>query len=735
LKPSTRFIRLSAYTLAIGIPGTIIVGLISNILNDIFTKTQLASPQEIKNAIGQHLPVAIVGVIIWVLTASAAIYLRLREQPSPGQRLSTVTTLVGGDTVDIGDRDRRNQLIVLNQVRHFWIEGMLEHSLHGAAMIDIGLSYKPDAVVYPWQMVIPQSDGSTQVLPPGSKIIDLFDQHSGTLLILGEPGAGKTTILLDLARSLIARAEQDARLPIPVIFNLSSWTQAQQSLSDWLRDELSRKYNVPAQVGAAWIETDRVLPLLDGLDEVSQRLHERCIEMINTFRQDHGLGPLVVCSRSADYNSLKMKLRLETAVVLQPLTPSQIDMALTRAGRKLAAVRTTVKKRGTDRDALRTLLESPLMLSVVLLAYQDVPISSLGSLKTVDAWRDHVFTAYVQRMLSRPRVNAHYTSTEINRWLIWLAAKMQGHSQAIFYLEDLSPTWLTTDKQRQAWRSTVVISITLLGGLVLGLGVDLGVGLGFGLGGGLLLELVRGLIGGLGFGLGGGLLLELVRGLIGGLGFGLLLGLGFGLGEGLDGKDRDTMKPVEGFAWSWVAVLKGLRSRVALGLVLGLGGGLGVGQFGGLVLGLIGGLVGVVYDGLQRKSDNVESRLTPNHGVWKSARNALIGGLGGGLFGGLIGGLIGGLGGGLIGGLGGGLFGGLGGGLFGGLFGGLHYGGYICIRHTVLRLFLWRKGYIPLNYVCFLDEAADRILLRKVGGGYTFIHRMLLDYFASRYNA
>jgi len=691
LKPSTRFIRLSAYTLAIGIPGTIIVGLISNILNDIFTKTQLASPQEIKNAIGQHLPVAIVGVIIWVLTASAAIYLRLREQPSPGQRLSTVTTLVGGDTVDIGDRDRRNQLIVLNQVRHFWIEGMLEHSLHGAAMIDIGLSYKPDAVVYPWQMVIPQSDGSTQVLPPGSKIIDLFDQHSGTLLILGEPGAGKTTILLDLARSLIARAEQDARLPIPVIFNLSSWTQAQQSLSDWLRDELSRKYNVPAQVGAAWIETDRVLPLLDGLDEVSQRLHERCIEMINTFRQDHGLGPLVVCSRSADYNSLKMKLRLETAVVLQPLTPSQIDMALTRAGRKLAAVRTTVKKRGTDRDALRTLLESPLMLSVVLLAYQDVPISSLGSLKTVDAWRDHVFTAYVQRMLSRPRVNAHYTSTEINRWLIWLAAKMQGHSQAIFYLEDLSPTWLTTDKQRQAWRSTVVISITLLGGLVLGLGV----GLGFG------------------------------------LGVGLLLGLGFGLGEGLDGKDRDTMKPVEGFAWSWVAVLKGLRSRVALGLVLGLGGGLGVGQFGGLVLGLIGGLVGVVYDGLQRKSDNVESRLTPNHGVWKSARNALIGGLGGGL----IGGLIGGLGGGLIGGLGGGLFGGLGGGLFGGLFGGLHYGGYICIRHTVLRLFLWRKGYIPLNYVCFLDEAADRILLRKVGGGYTFIHRMLLDYFASRYNA
>ena len=44
------------------------------------------------------------------------------------------------------------------------------------------------------------------------------------------------------------------------------------------------------------------------------------------------------------------------------------------------------------------------------------------------------------------------------------------------------------------------------------------------------------------------------------------------------------------------------------------------------------------------------------------------------------------------------------------------------------------NGSIPGNYVRFLDYAAERILLRKVGGGYTFIHRMLLDYFAARYD-
>ena len=40
--------------------------------------------------------------------------------------------------------------------------------------------------------------------------------------------------------------------------------------------------------------------------------------------------------------------------------------------------------------------------------------------------------------------------------------------------------------------------------------------------------------------------------------------------------------------------------------------------------------------------------------------------------------------------------------------------------------------FAPLNYVCFLDYATARIFLRKVGGGYIFVHRMLLEYFAAK---
>ena len=66
-----------------------------------------------------------------------------------------------------------------------------------------------------------------------------------------------------------------------------------------------------------------------------------------------------------------------------------------------------------------------------------------------------------------------------------------------------------------------------------------------------------------------------------------------------------------------------------------------------------------------------------------------------------------------------------------GLISGVIFGGYICIQHYLLRLTLGIYNLAPMNYVKFLDYAADRILLRKIGGGYVFIHRMIMDYFAS----
>ena len=59
-----------------------------------------------------------------------------------------------------------------------------------------------------------------------------------------------------------------------------------------------------------------------------------------------------------------------------------------------------------------------------------------------------------------------------------------------------------------------------------------------------------------------------------------------------------------------------------------------------------------------------------------------------------------------------------------------HGAGFVCLKHLIVRLLLWRSGCIPWNYARFLDYAAERIFLQKVGGGYIFVHRTLLEYFA-----
>ncbi|MGH8909320.1 MAG: hypothetical protein ACRD0K_23205 [Egibacteraceae bacterium] len=61
---------------------------------------------------------------------------------------------------------------------------------------------------------------------------------------------------------------------------------------------------------------------------------------------------------------------------------------------------------------------------------------------------------------------------------------------------------------------------------------------------------------------------------------------------------------------------------------------------------------------------------------------------------------------------------------------GMAFGGLVCLQHLVLRGLLAYHGCAPLRYVSLLNEATGQLLLRRVGSGYMFVHRMLLDYFA-----
>jgi hypothetical protein len=161
--------------------------------------------------------------------------------------------------------------------------------------------------------------------------------------------------------------------------------------------------------------------------------------------------------------------------------------------------------------------------------------------------------------------------------------------------------------------------------------------------------------------------------------------------------------------------LRGSIFGLSIGLIFGLIFALSSGLIFGLIFGLILGLIFVLVSGLIGGfTDRIKvDKASPNQGIKLSRKNSLVvfvTWLTVGLIRGLIFGLIGGV-------------------IFG-LIAGLNRGGSAVIKHYALRLTLWRNGYMPLNFVAFLDHCAMLILLKKVGGGYIFIHRMLHEYFA-----
>jgi len=315
-------------------------------------------------------------------------------------------------------------------------------------------------------------------------------------------------------------------------------------------------------------------------------------------------------SRTADYQALSEPLQLYGAIVVQPLSPQQVDSYLTEIGPAGEAVRGAM---GHD-PMLGEMLDSPLMLNIVTVGYAGQPESQPRLSGTLKEQRDHLFGAYVDQMFRRRGIVRRYTPQQTIHWLQWLAWQMVRHSQTVFYIERLQRDWLPGGK-RWAFGLVYRLVVGLVFGLVVGLLVG---GLGVGLGVGLVRGLVRGLVEGLVFGLVGGLVFGLVCGLGGGL-----VGLVVGLVCGLVRWSPEDITCAETVRWSWP---KGSKVDLVVGLVIGLVVGLafrqGFGRVVGLVCGLGGVLGGVLVGGLVR---------------------VLVGGRDDGLVGVLVFGLVGGL--------------------------------------------------------------------------------------------
>lgn len=336
-------------------------------------------------------------------------------------------------------QDYRDRQIILNKVRNFWVEGVLETSIHDKALIELGLQTRLDAITHPWHMEWATSDEAKKPLPTGTKAINQFDRlgTGRTLLILGDPGAGKTTTLLELTRELIVRAERDNELPMPIVFNLSSW-QDKQSLADWMVVELNTKYQVPKKIGKSWVIKQQLLLMLDGLDEVSSDRRNACVEAINRFHSEYGQTEIVVCSRMKDYEVLAQRLQFQGAIFIQPLEEAQVFEYFDRLGGELEGVREML----TTDSKLLELSKTPLMANIMAIAYRGMSVTDLIKMSLSENHVQHLFDTYIDRMLRR-RSDKNYSPSKVKRWLGFLAKQLQNESQTLFLIERIHPSWLT----------------------------------------------------------------------------------------------------------------------------------------------------------------------------------------------------------------------------------------------------------------------------------------------------
>ncbi len=358
------------------------------------------------------------------------------------------------------DADRTNILRLLERIEQDWIEGVLEASLHHKAWLELGLDWREDAVEHPWDRIVVAPNRPIKTLSAEDSITGVFDSAQHTLLVLGEPGAGKTTTVLELARDLIARARASAHEPAPVVLALSTWRGAQRDFTDWLIAELGLRYQVPKRVARSWLEAGRLVLVLDGLDEVPLDRRAACVDSINAFEHAHHPPGLAVTCRVAEYDALAGKLRLRAAICLQPLTPAQIERYFAAAGAGLEHLRLAMR----DDAGLRELARSPLMLSVMAMAWRDAPAVAVRDEDgcTIEERRRQLFDAYVQAAMNRRgKTTSGYSVEQTVTWLTWLACRMKENGHTLFAVEQLQPRWLDG-----AWRQFGYFMATRLLGTV-----------------------------------------------------------------------------------------------------------------------------------------------------------------------------------------------------------------------------------------------------------------------------
>lgn len=372
--------------------------------------------------------------------SAAALLAVLRE--IDGSRDEGTTTWPGGDAPGVGraalplpassSGTRSGEGIQLQRlrakVREFWIEGVLRASLL-AALPGPPRSLEQALVAGLGHELEPPPPTS---VPEARSTAEIFEHHGRSLLIVGPAGSGKTTQLLLVARQLLEGPSES----VPVVLTLSAWKGERRDLMEWLSSELRSKYQVPTTLSLAWLRRGLILPLLDGLDEVLPRHRAGAVRAINRAIAQGALPGLLVTSRDKEYLDAGERLGTTIAMRLHPLSPATVD--------ELRAALPVLSQLSADQwGALRPLLESPLAVSLLSSALGNGPVAFSATPRDTAAQLDDLLNVYTEQMIKRTgKARLPCEPVEFLEFLSQLAHAMRKNDTDIFAPDGVQPSWL-----------------------------------------------------------------------------------------------------------------------------------------------------------------------------------------------------------------------------------------------------------------------------------------------------
>ncbi|MGW0183870.1 NACHT domain-containing protein, partial [Nocardia sp. NPDC003345] len=259
------------------------------------------------------------------------------------------------------------------------------------------------------------------------------------MVVLGEPGSGKTVAATYLVRGLLElrRSLTDARYnaaPVPVRINTAGW-DGKQDFIPWLVTRLRRDYRLPPKLGRAMVDNGLVLPVLDGLDEMDETnvatagpRARALLDRLNEWSD----RPVVVLCRSIEFGRLQQKggdngLHGANTINLDPFPAKKAARHLRNIQKKTGATAPAwgqfIAHLDNEADSpLSGCLQNPWMLGLTLTILRHSPRTATALLDCTsrEAVREGLFAAQIPAAIAGSadiKQLRGYTSSQVEKWL------------------------------------------------------------------------------------------------------------------------------------------------------------------------------------------------------------------------------------------------------------------------------------------------------------------------------